>query len=32
VRFDSKLRGDLGDDELARLRGLLDALGANLAG
>jgi MarR family transcriptional regulator, transcriptional regulator for hemolysin len=32
VRFDAKLRGDLGDDELARLRGLLDALGGNLAG
>jgi MarR family transcriptional regulator for hemolysin len=30
VSFDAKLRGGLGDDELARLRGLLDALDANL--
>ena len=32
VRFDSKLRGDLGEDDLARLRGLLDALDGNLRG
>jgi MarR family transcriptional regulator for hemolysin len=32
VSFDAKLRGGLGDDELARLRGLLDALDANLRG
>jgi MarR family transcriptional regulator for hemolysin len=32
VRFDAKLRGDLGEDELTRLRGLLDALDANLGG
>jgi MarR family transcriptional regulator for hemolysin len=30
VRFDSKLRGDLGEDDLARLRGLLDTLDGNL--
>jgi MarR family transcriptional regulator for hemolysin len=32
VSFDAKLRGDLGEKELARLRGLLDALDANLRG
>src|SRR3954452_15380695 len=32
VSFDAKLRGGLGEDELARLRGLLDALDANLRG
>lgn len=32
VSFDAKLRGGLGDDELERLRGLLDALDGNLRG